>query len=243
MKKCTLLCLLFCLLYAIGQEKLNIEIDNPQPRVDEEVTFSINASFLSNYFKEELDKDIEFTRSTGIFMGSSDDFNRVIIFKEAKKYKIGPFQFEFNNKKYTTNIIEVEVLPKLEVKEGMWLRIAELEGKRYLILEQFVKNTSDYRTNGNDGYSHTVGGVIPEDTRFASLKEELLKGLKLNMSYSSTSTKRPEGADMFDIGFTYAFKKYEIQFDEDFKGKYVISKKDFENLPKSYDIGKITLKK
>ena len=96
MKIITVLLLIFCSLNAIGQKKLDIEIDNPEPRVGQSVTFSINIDFLTDYFKKELGKNIEFTRSTSIFGMQSGDFERVIIFKKAKKYEIGPFDFQFN---------------------------------------------------------------------------------------------------------------------------------------------------
>jgi len=54
MKKIILLLLIFCPLHIIGQEKLQIEIDNPEPRVGQSVTFSINIDFLTDYFKKEL---------------------------------------------------------------------------------------------------------------------------------------------------------------------------------------------
>ena len=48
MKIITVLLLIFCSLNAIGQKKLNIEIDNPEPRVGQSVTFSINIDFLTD---------------------------------------------------------------------------------------------------------------------------------------------------------------------------------------------------
>ena len=102
MKRITLILFTICSLNAIGQEKLKIEIDNPEPRVGQSVTFSINVDFLTNYFKKELGRNVDFTRSTSIFGMQSDDFERVIIFEKAKTYEIGPFDFEFNGKKYTT---------------------------------------------------------------------------------------------------------------------------------------------
>ena len=40
-------------------------------------------------------------------------------------------------KKYTTETIEVNVLPKLPMENGLWLRITEFDGQKYLILELF----------------------------------------------------------------------------------------------------------
>ncbi len=243
MKKITLLLFAICSLNAIGQKKLKIEIDNPEPRVGQSITFSINVDFLTDYFKKELGKNVDFTRSTSIFGMQSDDFERVIIFKKAKKYKIGPFDFEFNGKKYSTETIEVNVLPKLPMENGVWLRITESEGQKYLILEQLISNESNKTDNGNGGYSHTIGGVKPKGKEFAELNEELTKGVELSNYSSASNTLTPEDAGLFDVGFSYSIKKYKIKFDESFNGEYLISEKDFKNLPNVFDIGKIKVEK
>jgi hypothetical protein len=243
MKITSLTFLIFCSLNIIGQEKLKIEIDNPEPRVGQSVTFSINVDFLTDYLKKELGENIDFTRSTSILGLQSDDFERVIKFKKAKKFKIGPFDFEFNNKKYTTNIIEVNVLPELPMEDGLWLRIIELDDQKYLILEQLISNVSNMTINENGGFSHTIGGVKLEGKEFAELKEKLTEGIKLSNYNSSSSTVKPKDAALFDVGFSYSIKKYKIIFDESFNGEYIITERDFRNLPENLDIGIIKLKK
>ena len=232
-----------CSLSAIGQKKLKIEIDNPEPRIGQGVTFSINIDFLTDYFKKELDKNIDFTRSTSIFGNQSDDFERVIIFKKAKKYDIGPFGFEFNGKKYTTEVITVNVLPKLPMENGLWLRKTEFEGEQYLILEQLISNESNKTVEENGGYSHTIGGVKPEGIEFAELKEELTEGIELLKYSYSTNTLRPDDADLFEVGFSYSIQKYKIIFDDSYDGEYMISENDIQNLPDTFDIDKIELKR
>ncbi|KAB8155815.1 hypothetical protein EZY14_000990 [Kordia sp. TARA_039_SRF] len=243
MKKITFLLFIFCSLNVLGQKQLKIEIDNPEPRVGQNVTFSINIDFLTDYFKKELDRNIEFTRSIPIYGMQSDDLERVIIFKKAKKYKIGPFDFEFNGKKYTTETIEVNVLPKLPMENGLWLRKTEFDGQQYLILEQLIHNKSNRTSNKNGGYSQTLGGIKPQGKEFAELKEQLTEGIELNNYGSFSNTIRPEGADFLDVGFSYSIKKYKIIFDDDFAGEYLISEKDFENLPEIFEIGEIKLKR
>ncbi|WP_299157592.1 hypothetical protein [uncultured Tenacibaculum sp.] len=243
MKNITFLLLFFCSLNTIGQKKLKIEIDNPEPRVGQSVTFSINVDFLTDYFKKELGKNIDLTRSSSIFGMQSDNFERVIIFEKAKKYEVGPFDFEFNGKKYTTEIIKVKVLPKLPMENGLWLRTTESDGQQYLILEQLISNESNKTDNENGGYSHTIGGVKPEGKEFAELNEELTKGVELSNYSSATNTLKPEGAGLFDTGFSYSIKKYKIKFEENFNGEYIITETDFKNLPEKFDIRKIELKK
>jgi len=243
MKKLAFLLIVLFTLNAFGQKILKIEIDNPEPRVGQQVTFSINVDFLTNYFKKEVGKNVEFTRSTSIFGNRSDDFERVIIFEKAKTYKIGPFDFEFNGNKYTTEIIEVNVLPKLPMEEGLWLRKTVFNGQQYLILEQLISNVSNRTEQENGGYSVTIGGVKPEDKEFAELKDLLVEGIEANKYSSSSTTLRPDETDLLDVGFSYSIKKYKVEFEENFSEEYFISEKDFINLPDKFDIGKINLKK
>ncbi|EPR71876.1 hypothetical protein ADIWIN_3074 [Winogradskyella psychrotolerans RS-3] len=174
---------------------------------------------------------------------SSEDFQRVIIFEKAKTYNIGPFDFEFNGKTYTTNTMEVNVLPKLPIENGLWLRQTEFEGQHYLILEQLISNTSNKTENENGGYSETIGGVMPEGKEFAELNEDLTQGIQLSNYSSATNSVTPDDAKSYSVGFSYTIKKYKITFDEDYKGEYLISESDFINLPTKFDIGNIKLNK
>ena len=127
------------------------------------------------------------------------------------------------------------------MKEGLWLRLVEVEGEQYLILEQLISNKSDRRVESDGSMHHTIGGVMPEGKAFASLKSQVAPGVYLS-NYSSTSKGvQPEGAELFDPGFSYSIKKYRVSFDDDFKGKYLLTKYDFEGLPKKCDIGKVVL--
>ncbi|WP_179338921.1 hypothetical protein [Winogradskyella ludwigii] len=243
MKKITLLLLICCSLHILAQKKLEIEIDNPEPRVGQKVTLSINMDFLNEYLKKELGKNINVTGSPSIFGMSSEDFQRVIIFEKAKTYNIGPFDFEFNGKTFTTNTMEVNVLPKLPIENGLWLRQTEFEGQQYLILEQLISNTSNKTENENGGYSQTIGGVMPEGKAFAELNEDLTQGIQLSNYSSATNSVTPDNGKSYSVGFSYTIKKYKITFDEDYKGEYLISESDFNNLPTKFDIGNIKLNK
>jgi len=244
MKNSIILFLIFCSIQAIGQEKLNIEINNPEPRVEQKVTFSFKLNFFIDYIIDELGPDVEYTNETSFGEIQSDAFERIIQFKEVKKHKIGPFEFEFNGKKYITNTIELNVIPKLPLENGLWLRIVEFNGERQLILEQLISNESDKKDNENtNGYSHTIGGVKPKELEFAELHENLIQGIELSNYSSATNTLKPEGGGLFDIGFSYSIRKYTIDVTENFIGSYFITEKDFTNLPEKFDIGKIQIEK
>ena len=106
MKKQILFALIFCAFQSFAQEKVELKIDNPQPRVGQEVTISFDIDFLSDFFQNDLDKNIEVTEANSLFGGYSDEFSRVIKFRKAKTYTIGPFEYSFNGKKYKTKHLE-----------------------------------------------------------------------------------------------------------------------------------------
>ncbi len=211
---------------AIGQTKLKIEINNPEPRVGQSFTFSIKLDFLGDYFNKELANNIDLTHSAKISSMQSNNFEREIIFEEAGKHKIGPFNFEFNGVKYTTETIEINILPELPLENGLWVRVTELNGQQYLIIEQLINNESDKT----------------EEKEFADINENLRKKLKLYYSSSETKTLRPKNAGYSDVGFSYSIKKYENKYDKNLGEEYLLLKTDFNNLPKNFSLGKIKIK-
>ena len=243
MKKVAFLIFIFSSLNTVGQEIINIEIDNPEPRVGQDVLISINVDFLRDYLEKELGNNIELTGSKNIFGMSSDKLKWEIEFKKAKKYKIGPLDFKFNGKRFTTNTIEVNVIPRLPYENGLWLRLTEFQGDKYLILEQLIQNESNRTVNENGGNTRTVGGVKPEGREFAELKEELTTGIELSNYGSSQYNLKSEDAGSLDVGFSYSIKKYKVNFEDSSPGNYLITIKDFQNLPDKYSIEGVNLKK
>jgi hypothetical protein len=218
----------------LHKKKLTLSIDNPSPRVGEEIMLYINSDFFTDYLKKQVDS----TDSMFVSGGLSNGFNRFITFKKAKRHTLGPFNFEFNGVKYTTTSVKVDVLPELKMEAGIWIRIKKHEGITYLILEQLIKDESD--KNGN---SYTVGGKRPAGTEFADLKSKPTTGIRI-IGYNSSRGKIGVNIENFSSpGFSYSSIKYKVQFDEDFKGSYLITEKDFENLPKDFPIDYIELKK
>ncbi|MBF8151237.1 hypothetical protein ITJ86_15110 [Winogradskyella sp. F6397] len=242
MKKFILLVFVFSIMNVFAQEKLEIKIDNPQPRVGQKIILSIEDKFLDDYIQGEIDDQIEFTGSQSIYGFHSSGINRVIIFNKAKTYKIGPLNFELNGKKYTTNVIEVDVLKELPIEEGLWLRQTEFEGEQYLILEQMIVNESNKTEDENGGISETIGGVKPDHIEYAELNEDISDGIVLSNYSSASHTISSNKTNFLDVGLSYSIKKYKITYDENYNGSYSISKKDITNLPEVSDLGNIQLK-
>jgi len=243
MKKFTFLIFIIYNLNAFCQSNLKIEIDNPEPRVGESVMFSINIDFLKNNIQEKLGSEIELTRSTSVHGLQSDDFERVIIFNKVGLNKVGPFEFEFNGKKYVTNQIEINVQPQIILEENLMVRIAELNGQKYIIIEQLVKNIAKTERNEFGEMTTYLGGLAPDNFEFAKLNEEVKRNIELDDLNTSSETLTPKDSKYGEIGFSYSKMRYRINFSKDFKDEYMLTEKDFLNLPKKYKLKPISIKK
>lgn len=242
MKKFTFLILIIYSLNSFGQNSLKIEIDNPEPRVGEDVLFSINIDFLKTNLQEKLGTEIELTRSTSSYGLQSDDFERIIKFNKTGMNKIGPFEFDFNGKKYFTNQIVVNVQPKIKLEESLIVRIAEINSQKYIIIEQLVKNVAKTEPNEDGGLTTYLGGVAPENFEFATINENFCTNIELEDKNTSSQTITPENPKHGEIGYSYSKIRYRINFNKDFEGEYKITEKDFTNLPKDYKLKPIILK-
>ncbi len=243
MKNFTFILFFIFNLNAFCQSNLKIEIDNPEPRVGESVVFSINIDFLKDNLQEKLGSEIELTRSTSVHGMQSDDFERVIVFNKVGLNKVGPFEFEFNGKKYVTNQIEVNVLPKIVLEENVIVRIAELNGQKYIVIEQLVKNIAKTEQNEFGETTTYLGGLAPDNFEFVKLNEEMKRSIELDDFNSSSETLMPENSKYGELGYTYSKISYKINFSKDFKGEYILSEKDFINLPKNYKLKPIIIKR
>lgn len=223
-----------------AQTNINIKISNPQPRVEDELTMTMEVDLMGDLLKSKLDKNIEIRRSYGLF--SSKNITKTIAFTKEGTYSIGPFEFTFNGEKYTTNSVEVEVISKIPKEEGVWLRYIRHEGEQFIILEQLIANESDARQTEN-GFTQTIGGSLPEDDSFAEINLELTSGLTLYNSGSATRTIQKEGADFMAPGFSYSRKKYKVQYDDSFTGEYKFTSRNMKNLPKNVKIEEFVIAK
>lgn len=244
MKKLTLITFLFCSFFVMSQEKLELEIDKPQPRVGQTVNLTLEIPFIEESILASIDKDIEITGTGSIYGPSTKKFQRNIQFKEAKTYTIGPFEFEFNNKKYVSNSITVDVIPAIPQKAGVYVRIAEFQGEKFLIIEQMIKNVKDGGYDSDGSYSMTLGGSKPKGMEYIDINRELAPGINLLFKFSSEGTA-PRTVDFMSkkMGFSYAFRMYKIEFDEKYSGSYILKKTDFLNFPRRTRLEKIEIKK
>jgi len=204
MNKFIFLTLIICSLNTFGQQSLKIEIDNPEPRVGEDVLFSINIDFLKTNLQEKLGAEIELTRSTSTHGLQSDDFERIINFNKIGMNKIGPFEFDFNGRKYFTNQIVVNVQPKIKLEESLIVRVSEINSQKYIIIEQLVKNIAKTELNEDGGITTYLGGVTPENFEFASINESFCENIELDDKNTSSETLTSENPKYEEIGYSYS---------------------------------------
>ncbi|MDH5379995.1 MAG: BatD family protein [Cyclobacteriaceae bacterium] len=224
-----------------SQDTLQIKLDNTMPRLGEKIELSFSIDFFTNALQKQLGENIELTNASSIFGSQNKEFTRVLQLNKLGEYPIGPFSFNFNEKNYTTNSLTIKVIEALPFEEGIWIRLIENNGKKYLIVEQLISNKSDLKKTSN-GYSYTVGGIKNEKDNFAEIIESSKNGITINFRGSRTNTIKPEGAGLTDPGLSYSFKKYEVVLDDEYMGDYILSNKDFTNLPKKTKIEKIEIR-
>ncbi len=236
--------LLICsFLSVMSQEKLELKLDKPQPRVGETVNLTLEIPFIESYIKGEIDKDIEITGAGSIYGPSTKKFQRTITFKKAKTYTVGPFEFDFNNKKYVSNSITIKAVPPIPQKEGVYVRVAKSKGEQFLIIEQMIKNVADGGYNNDGNYSVTLGESKPKGLEYIDIKRELTNGINLSFKQSSEGTAPTNELLSRKMGFSYAFRMYKIEFDADYSGSYTLKKTDFLNFPRRTRLEEIEIKK
>jgi hypothetical protein len=212
----------------LGQNKIELKIDNNEPRVGQTVELSFYTDFFSKYLQKNLDNSVHIVNSSLFAQFKSGGINFNLIFDEVKRYEIGPFEFKFNGAKYTTNSIIVNVRPSLPLEDGIWLRLTEIKGVKFLELEQRVTKSSNINI-----LPYSYSGNKDNNNNIAKLNIKLTNGIQLSESLSTINTVDK---------VTYSLIKYKVEFNSEFSGSYVITKKDFTNFPENFQIDKIDLK-
>lgn len=217
---------------ANAQDTLMLSLDNSSPRVGDKVELSFSFDFFTRDFADQMSDDIIVSNSSSIFGAASDDFMRTLEFTQTGTQTIGPFKFDINGKTILTDSITIDVAKALPFKEGAWMRItSDPEGNKYLIIEQLIKNESNYAETDN-GYTYSVGGEMNEKTEFAELGEIYEEGLSINFRQSKSNTRTNDDEDIFAPGLSYSYKRYHIETTDRFSGTFALKKSHFKNLPK-----------
>lgn len=107
--------------WTYGQSELST--NNPAPRQGDEI--EINVTLKEN--GERIGKgDIKISQ----------------LITEVGHVNIGPFKFTIGDKAFETGVLTLTISPKLpdDIKDGFWIRLIEVKGEGYLIMEQRISN-------------------------------------------------------------------------------------------------------
>lgn len=214
-----------------AQDTLKLKINNPAPRVGDEIEISFSLEFITQEIENQIKGDV--IVSNDFYYGTNPDyFRKTLEFTKAGEQTVGPFKFDFNGKTFVTDSVTISVDKKLPFEEGVWIRVAQDGyGQKYLIIEQLIGNKSDYKKE-KDGFSYTAGGEKDDNIEFADLDKENIDEVSIGNSQSMENTRTAEGADIFAPGLRYSFKKYTYTVSDRFEGTFSFKKKHFKNLPK-----------
>ena len=239
----SLLSIIFLLLNlgAFAQTKLDLNIDNPEPRMDEGAEISFDFTFFADEVARQLGAGVILTGESSLLTKPNKKFTRIIKFKKAGEQTIGPLAFEINGQRYVTGSIKVHVLEPLPFEEGVWVRVVEQEGKKYLYVEQMMTGTLESMQEGM-AMSNATADLGDGNTIFAEPEASPVSGLRFKFRGANSRTKyNTESGD--SSGFTYSFRKYEILIKRDFKGSFTLTKKHMTNMPKKVKMQEIEIKK
>jgi hypothetical protein len=211
MKRTLLPILIFISTWSLGQAELSI--NNPAPRVGDEIKISFSLKDLDERF-------------------GNGDLKLYETLTESGTINIGPFTFTIGGKVYESDVLTINVAPKLpeKVKDGLWVRLVEFKDSRYLIIEQRISNQwkkekksdSDFTISHGDGVTYT------------DFKREILEnnGLKIISSSSSSSSQIIDDKDIFGAGtVSYKIQIFEFEKTDKFKQRVKIDKDAFINFP------------
>ena len=119
----------------IAQVEVPLRLSNYEPRVGE----SINVLFDIDFIAQSLDSQLATYSSIELpqrnYGWNSGYVSRSIIFKDTGCRHVGPFFFQYNGIKYTTDSITVFVQPELPAINVVWHRHLVKNGNHYLIIE------------------------------------------------------------------------------------------------------------
>jgi hypothetical protein len=230
----------FSIQFAHAQERIKLSVDNPAPRIGDEVELRFSMPIFSEILSSQLENVV------GLAVKPSRGYRenevvQTLTFEKVGNYAVGPFYFTINGEEFKTDSIVIEVFEALPKEEGLWVRKTEFIGTTYIIIEQIIKQKQEIKKDENS-YSFTTAADKDE---FAELKEEPQTGITMEFRSSRSMPLVPENGSFFGSGIVlnYSFKKFEVIVSDDFIGEFMLSEKDFIRLPKKHKIDIIEIKR
>src|ERR1700722_9641263 len=152
MKKILILFSILLWHFRCPAQVLYLQISNPQPRVGQTFTVSVDADTLAAILFNPISNQFKVLLSDGSD-ARTETPKLAIPMTALKKGKniIGPLSFEFNGTKYTTSKLEFEVVDSLPaaITRGLWIRKVMFNEFTFAILiEERLPEDSSSNDNG-----------------------------------------------------------------------------------------------
>lgn len=213
-----------------SQDTIQLKLDNYCPRVDDNIELTFAFDFFEEIVTKQLAEDINIVEGSSFSMEDENAFVRNISFSKSGKKTVGPFNFEFNGKAYTTDAITVDVGEKLPFKEGVWVRMGiSADGEKVIVLEQYVK-TKTKTTKTKNGFSTSTSSSLGDDD-YAKIWDLNEPGLNIRFTSSHRSTRSEDGDIFSENGMMYSISNYVVEFEDSFSGTFILKKKHYKNIP------------
>ena len=226
---------------AISEDTLmHLRIVNPLVRVGDEIKVEMDLSFILPVLRKQLDSSITILNNDYNMFISKNLYTFNLSFDSTGEYTIGPFVFNMDSVNYYTDSVMIFVAEKLPREEGVWVRYAKTNGKRYFVLEQHISNKTKHKTKRNT-YSYYVGGELAKDDELASLDKSFNDNIKVQNSWSTKKSEVFGDNISMENGYTASRKVYVLSFTDGFDGPVTITKKDFTKLPRKIKIEDIII--
>ena len=126
MKKTLLLISFFACILSVNAQNISLKTIYPEPRVGQSISITLDLDFIEDYIKETLPSGMKLTGYS-----TFSKYSRDIQVSDTGNFQIGPYEFEFNDKKYQTDSIILHVIPPLEKEEGIWIRLIEYDSTQF----------------------------------------------------------------------------------------------------------------
>lgn len=237
MKKYIIVALLAFLQFDVSAQTLiPLHVDNSEPRVGETITLSFNVSFLIETIKAQSKDSLQFVANSMGYQSRNDKLLSKIKYETEGVHVVGPFSFTFNGVDYTTDSIEVNVLPSIPNEVGIWVRTVIEEGETYVIIEQNMKD------NDKTSKKHKANKAYPmgmSEEKQASLQENPEEGLRFNRVFMNISSSSVEIGKESSHSLRHYYSKFKVTLSDEYQSDGELKPEYFTNLPRDFKLDKI----
>jgi len=210
---------------SFGQTSLNVEVSNPEPRINEYIELKFDLGMIDSIFNLKLDS---MTLNPNPFYETF--IEKSLSFSNLGLHKLGPFYLELNGVKYISDTISINVINSLPQEEGIWLRFVKNNKNDHLIiLEQIIRKKYNIEKSREYGVRNTKKQL--DKNAFNTLVRRPIRGINLSIIGYMYYQYSPYEGEKNKKVFFYSRQVYML--DGDFKGLIEITNDFFTRSPKN----------